>query len=99
MKRHGCTIEAKQQVSMPHSKRVKQPHGGGAIVAEKMWRIVPSELANLTTNPIRKIVENIQQPSSNHNKEMIPLSLGTLPIRTLISWLQIWVVLSFMFRP
>lgn len=42
---------------------------------QRVWNVVPSEFSMLTTNPIRKIVDNIKKPE-NSDKSLIPLSLG-----------------------
>lgn len=42
---------------------------------QRLWNVVPSEFSMLTTNPIRKIVDNIKKPT-NTDKSLIPLSLG-----------------------
>ncbi|KUF84373.1 Tyrosine aminotransferase [Phytophthora nicotianae] len=43
--------------------------------AKRQWNVQPSDFANLCSNPIRKIVDNIKKPATS-TKTLIPLSLG-----------------------
>ncbi|KAG3244409.1 Tyrosine aminotransferase [Phytophthora idaei] len=43
--------------------------------AKLQWNVQPSDFANLCSNPIRKIVDNIKKPATS-TKTLIPLSLG-----------------------
>lgn len=44
---------------------------------EKAWSVEPSELTVFKPNPIREIVDNMFKLPRNHEKTLIPLSVGS----------------------
>jgi hypothetical protein len=56
---------------------------------EKAWSVEPSELTVFKPNPIREIVDNMFKLPRNHNKTLIPLSVGLSPRRLLVPSAQL----------